>query len=128
MDLKKVFKWIKRGLLIAGGIAGAIFLAKATTTILKAVRGRVSRKDRFMPDPDDPYKIHVFPEGGGDPVPVDLSDIGVKSKQVKSAQLVEGGKPIVEVKHEKSTIRDALDPGFAPDPGEFVRGGPAREG
>ena len=82
-----------------------------------------------MPDPDDPYKIHVFPEGGGEPVPVDLSDIGVKSKQVKSAQLVEGGNPIVEVKHEKSTIRDiAHDDDFAPDPGEFVRGGPARKG
>ena len=104
-------------------------MAKGTASILKAVRGRVSRKDRFMPDPDDPYKIHVFPPGGGDPVPVDLSDIGVKSKQVISAQLVESGKPIVEVRHEKSTIRGVLaDDDFAPDSSEFVRGGPAREG
>jgi len=100
---------------------------KGTTTILKAVRGKVSRKDNWNPDVHDPYKIHVFPPGGGEPVPVDLSDMGVKSKQVKAVQVVEGGNPIVEVKHEKSKIRDVLDPGFAPDSGEFMRGGPARE-
>jgi len=82
-----------------------------------------------MPDSDDPFKIHVFPPGGRDPVPVDLKDVGKKSDQVTSAQWVEGGKPIVEVKHEKSTIRDiAHDDDFAPDPGEFIRGGPARGG
>lgn len=102
--IKKILKGLKWIGIVGVAIAGAIFATKA---IRKATIGKIYRRQTFLPVPGKPKLINIIKDDGSTET-IELPN-GWKYREVKAAGISKTGNVKVEIKHEKTSIRDSLD-------------------
>lgn len=119
MTIKKILHIAKWIVLIIGGIIMAVFAHKI---IKKAIRGRVTRKLKFMPIIGRPNKIQVLNENGK--VVTATLPKDMKYRKVAAAGIDIHGNVIVEAKKHEKVDRKTIanDPDYKPDPDGFKSG------